>query len=138
MKEAHWVHVAFTFNPQMGFPMKIKICFSGGKRSDFGNHDYEQVLTSSFDRFEDRLNLVYLYIQDINGPRGGVDKQCRCVLHLRRMPPIVIQDQDESMTALIQRVASRAAYVLSQKTDRRNKRFKRSRLQEELVAAADE
>ncbi|MCG8650637.1 MAG: hypothetical protein MI861_12445, partial [Pirellulales bacterium] len=44
-----------------------------------------------------------------------------------RMPPVVIQDQDEKMKSLIYRVANRAAYVVSQKADRRNKRVLQNR-----------
>ncbi len=110
--------------------MQLNIRFSGGKRTDFGDHDYEQVLARSLERFQHRLKQVYLYVEDINGPRGGIDKQCRCVLHLRRMPPIVIQDQDESMSALLYRVANRASYALSQKVDRTEKRSKQGRKRE--------
>lgn len=107
--------------------MQMAIRFSGGKRSDFGNHAYEEVLSNALDRFGHQLKKVTLYVQDINGPRGGVDKQARCVLHLRRMSPIVISDKDSSMSALLYRVANRASYALSQKTDRRAKRVKQNR-----------
>lgn len=106
--------------------MNLTIRFTGGRRADFGDHDFEGVLTSSLERFAHRLKQVYVYIEDINGPRGGVDKQCRCVLHLRRMPPIVIQDQDDSIYSLIHRVANRAAYALSQQTGRRTRQAHRS------------
>ncbi|QGQ25642.1 hypothetical protein F1728_24470 [Gimesia benthica] len=112
--------------------MQINIHFSGGKRSDFGNHDFERVLAGSLERFERRLKSAHLYITDVNGPKGGIDKHCRCVLHLRRMSPIVIQDQDASMNALLYRVANRASYALTQKVDRRNKR-KRERVREYLM-----
>ncbi len=102
--------------------MQLTIRFSGGKRSDYGNCDFEGVFEKSLARFSRRLKKVYLYIEDVNGPRGGIDKQCRCVLHVRNLPPIVIQDQDSSMMSLLFRVANRAAYVLSQKTDKQNKR----------------
>lgn len=119
--------------------MRLTVRFSGGKRSDFGNHDYEGVLSEALKRFKHRLKQVYLYVEDVNGPRGGIDKQCRCVLHLRRLPPIVIQDEDKSMPALLRRVADRATYALSQKVDRKTKRVKRDRKQRKqlLVAAAD-
>lgn len=107
--------------------MQMAIRFSGGKRSDFGNHAYEEVLSNALDRFGHQLKKVTLYVQDINGPRGGVDKQARCVLHLRSMPPIVISDKDASMSALLYRVANRASYALSQKTDRRAKRIRQNR-----------
>ena len=117
--------------------MQIKIHFSGGKRSDFGNHDFEQVFANSLQRFHHRLKKVHVYIEDINGPKGGIDKQCRCVLHVRRMPPIVIQDQDESMNALLYRVANRASYVLIQKVDRKKKR-NRQKVGEHLLATNPE
>lgn len=117
--------------------MQINIHFSGGKRSDFGNHDFEQVFAGSLPRFDNRMKKVNVYIQDINGPKGGIDKQCRCILHLRRMPPIVIQDQDENMTALLYRVANRASFVLSQKIDRKKKR-KRQKVGEHLLVTNPE
>jgi len=89
--------------------MNLTIRFSGGQPADFGHHDFEGILTNSLQRFAQRLKRVYLYIEDINGPRRGVDKQCRCVLHLRRLPPVVIRDQDESMFALIHRVSPPAS-----------------------------
>jgi len=107
--------------------MQLTIRFSGGKRADFGNHDIEGVFEKSLTRFQRRLKKVFLYFEDVNGPRGGIDKQCRCVLQLRNLPPVVIQDQDSSMSSLIFRVANRAAYVLSQKTDRQNKRVLQNR-----------
>ena len=116
--------------------MQLNIRFSGGKRTDFGDYDYEHVLLSALERFRHRMKQVCLYVEDVNGPRGGIDKQVRCVLHLRRMPPIVIQDQDESMAALIYRVANRASYSLSRKADRRKKRSKRIRGREAVSPAA--
>ncbi len=107
--------------------MNFAVRFGSGSRADFGDHDIEGILTDSLGRFAHRLKQIYLFIEDTNGPRGGVDKQCRCVLHLRRMAPVVIEDQDESMLALIHRVANRAAYALSQQTARKKKQPQRDR-----------
>jgi hypothetical protein len=107
--------------------MQLMIRFSGGKQSDFGEHRFEDILTGTLARFRHRLKQAFLYIEDVNGPRGGIDKQCRCVLHLRRMPPVVIHDQDENMNNLIHRVANRAAYALGQRIGRSKKQGKRSR-----------
>jgi len=115
--------------------MNFAIRFSGGQRADFGNHDFEGILTNSLERFARRLKQVFLYLEDINGPRGGVDKQCRCVLHLRRMPPVVIQDEDENTYALIHRVANRAAYALSQQAARKSRQTQRTRRRSERITA---
>ena len=115
--------------------MRVTVRFSGGKRPDFGNHDYEQLVKGSLARFGQRLKHVYLYIEDVNGPRGGVDKQCRCVLHLKHMPPVVIQDEGENLGALVYRVADRASYALSQAINRHNKRTKRGLSKREQAEA---
>lgn len=118
--------------------MQINIHFSGGKRSNFGNYDYEQTLARSLERFQHRLKKVHVYIEDINGPKGCIDKQCRCVLHLRRMPPIVIQDQDESINALLYRVANRASYALIQKVERKKKRIRTKGRKLQLVTTSEQ
>lgn len=118
--------------------MQMTIRFSGGNRSDFGEFDYERLMLSSLERFRHLLKQVQLYIEDTNGPRGGVDKQCRCVLHLRRMPPVVIQDQDESMGPLIHRVAERATFALSKKLDRKKRNMKGATKIAQLTSSSEE
>jgi len=105
--------------------MQLSIRYTGGQRADSGAEDYERILQRSLEHFKHRMKHACLYVEDVNGPRGGVDKQCRFVIHLRRMPPIVIQDRDDCMKRLIHRVADRASYALSQKTDRRKSRSQR-------------
>lgn len=120
--------------------MQIALRFSGGKRSDFGSQDYEAILTTALARFAHRLKRVSVYVEDVNGPRGGVDKQCRCVLHLRRLPPLVIQDQGERVASLIYRVANRAAHAVSKEVERitdRKKRSPRARLASANLGLAD-
>ena len=107
--------------------MQLSVHFSGADRRAFGNHDYEGVLRQSLERFGRRLVRVCLYIEDTNGPRGGEDKQCRCVLHLRRMQPVVIKDRDDNLLSLLYRVANRAAHTLSRRSDRRAKRVRQHR-----------
>ena len=60
--------------------MHLTIRFGSSARSGLGRHGFEEVLTRSLDRFRHRLKKVFVFIDDVNGPRGGVDKQCRCVL----------------------------------------------------------
>ena len=117
--------------------MQLQVRFRGASREEFGQHEYEEVLLSSLERFRHRIEQVSLYVEDVNGPRGGIDKECRCVLHLRRRPPVVITDRDNSMTALLYRVANRAAYTLSQENDRSNKRMLRNRSQRRSFPISD-
>ena len=107
--------------------MNIAIHFSGGCRSEFGETDFEGILSNALSRFWHRLNKVSLYMEDVNGPRGGIDKHCRCVLQVRNMSPIVIQDTDENVSSLVHRVASRASHTLSRRAGRKTKRAQKVR-----------
>jgi putative sigma-54 modulation protein len=91
---------------------------------------WRERLARALDRFENRIQDVKLYVHDVNGPRGGEDMECRCVLHLKKMPPIVIQDRDASIHRLMYRVVNRLVHALTQKLDRKTKR---SRVRNKLV-----
>lgn len=80
--------------------------------------DFAELMLSSVERFRSRIRNVNVSVRDINGPKGGVDKQCRCVIHLKRMSPIVIEDKDDNLRNLVNRVAERVAYTLSQRIDK--------------------
>lgn len=104
--------------------MELSVHFSGTLRRDFGEHDYREMILQPLHRYRHRLRRVALYIEDTNGPRGGEDKQCRCVLHLLRMQPIVISDRDQSLISLLHRVANRASHALSRRSNQLASRAK--------------
>lgn len=99
--------------------MHLQIRFTGCDRVNTDHEILENILHRQLARFQHRLKQVQLYIEDVNGPRGGVDKHCRCVLHLRHMAPIIIRDADESIHAMVHRVADRASHALSRQLERR-------------------
>jgi hypothetical protein len=75
------MHLAFWSPPEL----------SGALR------DYaERRLRFALDRFEPRIADVHLRLEDVNGPRGGVDKQCR--LDVLGLPSWRIQVQGEGTT----------------------------------------
>lgn len=99
--------------------MEMVVRYCGANRDDFGRHDARRILTEALERTGRRIKKVCLYIEDVNGPRGGTDKHCRCVLHVDRMRPVVIRDRDAGVTSLLHRVANRAARVLRDRIKRR-------------------
>ena len=44
----------------------------------------ERKLKLALDRFDHRLDRVQVHLEDVNGPRGGLDKHCR--LHVVGRP----------------------------------------------------
>ncbi len=86
-----------------------------------GKQRLAELLERNLGRFERRIKSVQVFIEDVNGPKGGVDKECRCVVHLRRLPPVVIRDADECLTTLAHRVANRTAHAVRRCVSRKNK-----------------
>lgn len=97
--------------------MNVTLRFNGAGRG-VDPSTLEKVLLDAIEPLAYRVKQIFVYIEDVNGPRGGIDKHCRCVLHLRRLPPVVIRDRDESLHALMHRVADRAVEALRRKKDR--------------------
>lgn len=60
-------------------------------------------------KFEEHVGTVTVNVEDINGPRGGIDKHCRCVVNFKRRSPLIIEDQDDSVRRLVDRVCQRVS-----------------------------
>ncbi|QYZ66584.1 MAG: hypothetical protein OI74_15780 [Gammaproteobacteria bacterium (ex Lamellibrachia satsuma)] len=68
------------------------------------------------------IQRVAVRLSDINGPRGGVDNQCRIQVVLPGLPDVVIEDIDMDMYAAIDRAADRASCAVSRKLARQRDR----------------
>ncbi|MFM2450274.1 MAG: hypothetical protein RIS44_2724 [Pseudomonadota bacterium] len=76
-------------------------------------------------RMSSLIQQVEVHLTDVNGPRGGVDTQCRVQVQLDRGEPVVIEDIDHDLSALINRSLARAG----QAVDRRISKAHASRRQ---------
>jgi hypothetical protein len=97
-------------------------------QGDIWTHGFRDFAASSLEtalgRFKRRITGVTVALEDLNGPRGGVDKRCRIVLGLRRDRTVVVQATAENEYAAIaeacSRVRSRVVRTLT--SDRRRRR----------------
>jgi ribosome-associated translation inhibitor RaiA len=76
-------------------------------------------LEFALSRFESQLGRVAVYLSDVNADKGGVDKQCKVVVPIKRGRSIVMQDRDSNWLALFDRVAERLGYNVSKQIARR-------------------
>lgn len=75
----------------------------------------EVQLDQAFQRLGRWISRVSICLDDINGPRGGVCKQCRLVVTTNGVPSIVITETDEKIGASIGTAIQRARYALKQR-----------------------
>lgn len=65
--------------------MRIEIRFRGLDASTALRHHVKDRLHVHFGRWKSELRAADVRIVDVNGPRGGVDKECRIVVRGRRL-----------------------------------------------------
>jgi ribosome-associated translation inhibitor RaiA len=99
------------------FPTHIR-----GREGDFGPAERAHVrhkLARRFNKFADSIERVSLRTEDVNGPRGGVDRICRIKVVLRGVPSIVIEKQDAFLNTAVDLALFGAARAVRRALQRR-------------------
>jgi len=78
----------------------------------------ERRLRFALTRFGDRVERVIVILQDNNGPKGGVDKQCRILVKVQGCGVIMATVTDSEWTAAVDRATTRIGHTLSRKIGR--------------------
>lgn len=69
-------------------------------------------------RFGQRVARVVVHMTDLNGPRGGVDKQCRIVAEVPSAGKVVVEVVDADLYIAIDRAADRLGRAIARKLER--------------------
>jgi hypothetical protein len=78
----------------------------------------ERRLRFALGRFSGAVGRVTVRVEDINGPRRGVDKRCRVVVALAPRGELIIEDEDADVRALRDRSAERAGRAVERRLGR--------------------
>ena len=79
----------------------------------------ERKLRRSLDRFGHRITKVVVFLRDVNGPRGGVDKACRVLVKARGCTAAVAWVVDPKWYAAIDRATARVGLIVSREIEKR-------------------
>ena len=84
-------------------------------------------------RFADVVESVVVSLEDINGPRGGVDKSCRIRVNLiGQRAPIIADVLDLEIRSAVDMAAERVGRAVARQLDRRASRRSSERWPEPL------
>ena len=72
----------------------------------------------SLGRMATRIPKVIVRIDDLNGPRGGVDKTCRIDVEVLRGSDVFVEDRDADVIAVIDRAAQRTGRAVARALER--------------------
>lgn len=78
----------------------------------------------ALDQFDGWVSHVDLTLEDVNGPRGGVDKVCRILVSLRGGKFVKIEDQDADLISVINRASDRLSQVVARELEKKKKQRK--------------
>ncbi len=76
-------------------------------------------IEEAFARIKRRVVRVSVHFEDLNGDRGGIDKQCVVKVSLGGATAALVQGRDHNAFALINRVTASAAGVTLKRLKRR-------------------
>jgi hypothetical protein len=81
-----------------------------------------EVLDALEPRYGDRLRRVEVYLQDMNGQKGGIDKRCAIEAHLAGLAPIAVDDRatnaDQAVTGAVDKLLRALEHKLGRIEDR--------------------
>lgn len=101
--------------------MRTEINFRKINRSKEITDYINSRISSAFSRAEDNIESTSLTVSDINGPKGGIDKECTIIIKAAGIKSIVISEQQSKIYAAIDRCISRASQSLMKQLQRRKK-----------------
>ena len=82
----------------------------------------DHCLQTTLDPVRGYLQGVDVYLTDVNGPRGGPDKQCRVVAYLPAGRPVVVSHTGRDPVAAVARAAARCRQSVRSAFQRRRVR----------------
>ena len=93
--------------------MKTEIRAKGiNQPQDFQEH-VERRVALELSRFSEKLSGIIVWLEDVNGPKGGVDKHCRVKVSGPGVGPIVAEGRDTDMASAISRAIATAGRAAS-------------------------
>lgn len=88
-------------------------------------HYIEREWNQAVERVENWIHSVSISLTDINGPRGGISKRCRIVLHTQLGAPIIVQETQDRISTAISLAIKRAAHTLKRKIAKKHDQKRR-------------
>ncbi len=99
--------------------MKITInTRNSAKHQDFFEY-IEYRLGFAFSRIRDSIHSITITLSDINGPKGGIDKQCKVIIKAKALPAIVITERQSEIKHAIDRAIRRSGEKMIQQIKRK-------------------
>jgi putative sigma-54 modulation protein len=102
--------------------MELEISAQKFRVSDRLQEHIERQLNFALGQFESWISGTAVHLEDVNGPKGGIDKQCRILVNLKGGKTLKVEDIDADFTIAVNRAADRLGQVVSREVDKRREK----------------
>ena len=79
----------------------------------------ERELKTALDKFGDHVERVAVRMDDVNGPRGGLDKRCGVTISLARHRQVYVEETSDDAYTALARAIQRAERATARHLDRK-------------------
>ena len=90
-------------------------------------------MRAALERLADDVHSIDVFLKDVNGPKGGVDKQVIVRAHLRNRQQLVIETAGDDLRAAVRRSAKRVKKAVRRSLDK-SSRIQKLRVHDRLGA----
>ena len=98
--------------------MKISIRVRDVEWTEKLRNKVERNIAFTLDRYHTQLSDVSVYLADLNGPKGGVDKLCQITATLRRGNPVMILERGSEIVPTVNRALGRLGHSIGRTIER--------------------
>ena len=101
--------------------MQLRIIGLNGKIPENIREFVRRRVAFALARFESRVSHVTIRLADLNGPKGGLDKQCRMQAKLQPTGQVLAEVSDSQVESAIARAADRLSRGMRTELERRRR-----------------
>lgn len=98
--------------------MQVTIHASGFVLTEALRRYTEQRIRTTLGWAGQHMRTLAVFLSDINGPRGGIDKRCRVQVQLTAGRSVIIEDIEADLYSAIDRAADRADRAVVRRVER--------------------
>jgi putative sigma-54 modulation protein len=102
-------------------PATIDVRLRGFELTDELRKAVEKIVTFAVDRYQTQVGKVSVYLADLNGPKGGVDKVCQITAKLSRGKSVLILEKGSKMLTTVNRAARRLGHRIGHNVQRQKR-----------------
>ncbi|MBI1338403.1 MAG: hypothetical protein GC164_15785 [Phycisphaera sp.] len=78
----------------------------------------EQRMTHALNQHDKHVQGVEVVLEDVNGPKGGVDKICKATALFEKLHPVIVEERGEDLYLTVSKTADRIKVAVGRMLDK--------------------